>query len=68
MAKYRVYLSESVSYVVEVEAEDRYEAEEMATEKLCGAGQPDDYFDESTGFEVDAVRKLKIKAKELVAA
>ncbi|MGW5532110.1 hypothetical protein [Streptomyces xanthochromogenes] len=66
MAEYLVTLVETVSYEVRVTAEDRDEAEELALEELCGADELNGYFDESTGFEVDGVRR--IRTRELVAA
>ncbi|MEV0443876.1 hypothetical protein AB0I84_02045 [Streptomyces spectabilis] len=66
MAEYVVTLVETVSYEVRVKAEDRDEAEELALEELCSADELNGYFDESTGFDVDGVRK--VKARELVAA
>ncbi|MEU3690528.1 hypothetical protein [Streptomyces narbonensis] len=66
MAEYLVTLVETVSYEVRVRAEDRDEAEELALEELCGADELNGYFDESTGFEVHDVRR--IKTRELVAA
>ncbi|MFG2620720.1 hypothetical protein ACGFXC_24215 [Streptomyces sp. NPDC048507] len=68
MAEYRVWLTETVTYEVQVEADDREEAEELATEELCGAEQLAAYFDDSTGFEVTNSVRIKSKAKELVAA
>ncbi|MFF0745304.1 DpnD/PcfM family protein [Streptomyces sp. NPDC004111] len=66
MAEYLVTLVETVSYEVRVTAEDRDEAEELASDELCSADDLNAYFDSSTGFEVDDVRK--IKARKLVAA
>ncbi|RST07900.1 hypothetical protein EF910_05540 [Streptomyces sp. WAC07149] len=66
MAEYLVTLVETVSYEVCVEAEDRDEAEELALEELCSADEPNNYFDETTGFDVDDVRKIQVR--ELVAA
>ncbi|EMF02438.1 hypothetical protein J7W19_29180 [Streptomyces mobaraensis NBRC 13819 = DSM 40847] len=66
MAEYIVTLVETASYEVRVTAEDRDEAQELALEELCSADQINDYFDESTGFEVDGVKKIKTRI--LVAA
>ncbi|MEU3599650.1 hypothetical protein ABZ714_13130 [Streptomyces sp. NPDC006798] len=68
MAKYRVWLEETVTYSVVVEAEEYDEAEETARETLCEfeADQLAAHFDNSTGFE--ATNSTKIKPRVLVAA
>lgn len=66
MADYLVTLVESVTYEVRVTAECPDDAEELALEELCQADDPNDHYEDSTGFDVDGVRK--INAKGLVAA
>ncbi|MEU9603692.1 hypothetical protein [Streptomyces sp. NPDC048057] len=68
MAKHRVWLTESVNYVIEVDAEDREEAGEVARELLneMDVDQLASYFDDSTGFDVADV--VKIRTRVPVAA
>ncbi|MFF4706905.1 hypothetical protein ACKI1K_15100 [Streptomyces scabiei] len=41
MPKFRVKLAETTYYEIEVEAEDRDEAREVADEMYCAAAEPD---------------------------
>ncbi|MFF3555346.1 hypothetical protein ACFYXL_18325 [Streptomyces tsukubensis] len=66
MAKYRVWLEESVTYLVEIDAIDREEAKELAQEQLCNAEELAPYFEDSTGFCATDV--VKLCTRELVAA
>jgi len=55
MSKFRVYCSETVSYMVEVEAESAEAAEELIYSGEIDLGKPV----EGDNFEVDEVFKLE---------
>jgi len=55
MSKFRVYCSETVSYMVEVEAESAEAAEELIYSGEIDLGEPV----EGDNFEVDEVFKLE---------
>ena len=51
MSKFRVYCSETVSYMVEVEADSAEQAEELVASGEVDLGEPYD----SANFEIDEV-------------
>jgi len=56
--KYRVRMSEVVSYEVEVEAFDEDEAFDLAYEKLSNGGDGT-YIVDQTGFQTDSISVIK---------
>ena len=55
MSKFRVYCSETVSYMVEVEAESAEQAEELVGSGEIDLGEPVD----GDNFQIDEVFKLE---------
>ncbi|MET8164665.1 DpnD/PcfM family protein [Streptomyces sp. NPDC005329] len=60
MPKFRVKLAETTQYVIEVEAEDRDEAAELADEMYCSSSDPDAEYGASAWVrEVSSVTCLR---------
>ena len=55
MSKFRVYCSETVSYMVEVEAESAEQAEELVGSGAVELGDPVD----GDNFQIDEVQSLE---------
>ena len=55
MSKFRVYCSETVSYMVEVEADSAEQAEELVASGVIDLGEPVD----GDNFGIDEVFKLE---------
>ena len=52
MPKYRVYLSETNTYSIDVEATDEQDARELGREALCNASKLEEDIEDLSGFSV----------------
>lgn len=58
MPRYQVMITEKVSYMVEVEADNMWEAKEIALDAIVQAPSASDYYADSDGFKVSLIRAI----------
>lgn len=59
MAKYKILLTETMAGDLEVEAESRGEAYDKAQRMIDGNDVPDGIMNESSGYRIEDIQKIK---------